>query len=84
MCGMILKRDTKEERLRIIETTATIIREDIRSIPYDLEYFPPLISFRKLTQSTSQSDQIVFLKPGKGKMETKFYSIQTLKEQFKI
>jgi hypothetical protein len=35
-----------------------------------------------LILSTSQSDQIVFLKPGKGKMETKFYSIQTLKEQF--
>lgn len=35
-----------------------------------------------LTLSTSQSDQIVFLKPGRGKMETKFYSIQTLKEQF--
>lgn len=35
-----------------------------------------------MTLSTSQSDQIVFLKFGRGKMETKFYSIQTLKEQF--
>ena len=36
-----------------------------------------------LTLSTTQSDQIVFLKPGRGKTETRwFYSIQTLKEKF--
>lgn len=35
-----------------------------------------------LTLSTTQSDQIIFLKPGRGKTETRFYSIQTLKEKF--
>jgi hypothetical protein len=48
MCGKILKkRIRKKNDYCIVETTATIIREDIISVPYDLEYFSPPNQFLK-------------------------------------
>ncbi|GFS91160.1 hypothetical protein TNCV_2214921 [Trichonephila clavipes] len=39
---MIIKRDPEEERLRIVEAAAAIIREDIRSSVVETKSYPPL------------------------------------------
>jgi len=33
--------NTKDERFRIVEAAAAIIREDIRSVAVDTDYYPP-------------------------------------------
>jgi len=61
------KSDMKEERLRIVETAATIIREDIRSIPYDLEYFPLPNQFLTNVETDVPKTLTVFLSKDFGK-----------------
>ncbi|KAL4131478.1 hypothetical protein QTP88_008786 [Uroleucon formosanum] len=95
VCSLIGENvsDIKLERMnRVVwfeytNKTSIFIRDDIIPI-YPLSPFQRIMlkvkSDEELKEclNTSESDQIVFLKSGRGKMETKFYSIQTLKEQF--
>jgi hypothetical protein len=46
--------------LRVVETAATIIREDIRPIPYDFEYFPPPHQFFKNIETNVPKTLTVF------------------------
>lgn len=43
--------DEKEERMRIVETAATIVREDIRTTAYDTSEYPKIMNFLDNTES---------------------------------